>query len=248
MAQQHYINRIMLPESKCLIKSQRKQADDMIPLRDTAASRRIPIATLSIIIVNIIIFFNQITLPSDQALNMILAYSFIPSRLLEGLNDPKSYIPLFTSMFLHGNFSHLISNMWSLWLFGDNVEDRMGPIRFSIFYILTGLIAGFAHFIFNPFLNVPTVGASGAIAGVMGAYFLMFPHSRIITLIPFFPFIIRVPAPIFLFIWFLTQLNSGIMSGIYGRTIGGVAWWAHIFGFIAGAVLYKKFVYNKKYR
>ncbi|GAQ25468.1 rhomboid family intramembrane serine protease [Tepidanaerobacter syntrophicus] len=219
----------------------------MFPLRDTASSRRVPIATLSLIIINTVIFLNQLIMPPDEALKMVLTYSFIPARLLAGWKDPMSYIPLFTSMFLHGNFSHLISNMWSLWLFGDNVEDYMGPIRFLIFYVLTGLIAGIAHFAFNPLLTVPTVGASGAIAGVMGAYFMMFPFARIITLIPFFPFIIRVPASIFLLIWFITQVNSGIMSGISGNVIGGVAWWAHIFGFIAGALLYKKFVRKKKY-
>ena len=140
----------------------------------------------------------------------------------------------------------LVSNMWSLWLFGDNVEDYMGPFRFFEFYILTGLIAGFAHFIFNPMSNIPTVGASGAIAGVMGAYFVMFPHSRIITLVPFIPFFIRVPSQVFLVIWFISQLHSGIMSGIYG-TIGGVAWWAHIFGFLSGVILYKKFLKKENY-
>jgi membrane associated rhomboid family serine protease len=146
----------------------------------------------------------------------------------------------FTSMFMHGDILHILSNMWSLWLFGDNVEDYMGTFHFILFYILTGLIAGFAHFVFNPISDLPTVGASGAIAGVMGAYFIMVPHSRIITLVPFFPFFIRVPSQIFLFIWFIIQLRSGIMSGICG-TVGGVAWWAHIFGFLAGVMLYKKF-------
>ena len=143
-------------------------------------------------------------------------------------------------MFMHGDILHILSNMWSLWLFGDNVEDRMGSFRFFVFYILTGLIAGFAHFISNPMSNVPTVGASGAIAGVMGAYFMMFPHSKIVTLVPFIPFFIRVPAQIFLFIWFISQLRSGL----YG-VVGGVAWWAHIFGFLAGILLYRKFTKEK---
>ncbi|MCF6465091.1 rhomboid family intramembrane serine protease [Clostridium sp. Cult2] len=214
----------------------------MLPLRDTAPSRKVPIATLSIIALNIIVFVNQIKLPYDQALDMIYKYAFIPSRFISGLTNYESYIPLFTSMFIHGNILHIISNMWSLWLFGDNVEERMGSFRFIIFYLLTGLIAGFAHLIFNPMSNVPTVGASGAIAGVMGAYFIMFPHSRILTLIPFIPFFIRVPAPIFLLIWFVSQLRSGI-TGV----MGGVAWWAHIFGFLAGVFLYKKFLKKNKY-
>lgn len=214
----------------------------MLPLRDTAASRRVPIATLFIIAVNVMVFFSQATLPYDEAINFIYRYAFIPLKFITGLGSIEAFAPMFTSMFLHGNLFHLISNMWSLWLFGDNVEDHMGPFRFFIFYVLTGLIAGFAHFIFNSTSILPTVGASGAIAGVMGAYFIMFPHSKIITLVPFFPFFIRLPAPIFLFLWFISQLRSGIMSGIYGKVLGGVAWWAHIFGFLAGIFLYRKFL------
>lgn len=217
----------------------------MLPLRDTASRRKIPIATLTIIAINVMVFVNQILLPYDEALDMVYRYSFIPSRFIRGLNHIESYIPLFTSMFMHGDMVHIMSNMWSLWLFGDNVEEYMGAFRFVTFYILTGLIAGFAHFISNPLSDIPTVGASGAIAGIMGAYFVMFPHSRIITLVPFFPFFIRVPAPIFLFIWFVSQLRSGIMSGIVG-TVGGVAWWAHIFGFLAGVVLYKDFIRKER--
>lgn len=221
----------------------------MLPLRDTEPSQKFPIATISIIALNIIVFVNQVTLPYDEALNMIYKYAFIPSRFINGLGNIESYIPLFTSMFMHGDIVHIVSNMWSLWLFGDNVEDRMGAFRFVIFYILTGLIAGFAHFIFNPMSNLPTVGASGAIAGVMGAYFIMFPHSKIVTLVPFILFYRRflIPAPIFLLIWFISQLRSVIMSGAYG-TIGGVAWWAHIFGFLSGLLLYKKFINKGKGR
>ena len=209
----------------------------MLPLRDTASRRRVPIATLSIIAINVIVFVNQLSMPYDGAIEMLYKYAFIPSRFVDGLTQIESYIPLVTSMFIHGDMMHIISNMWSLWLFGDNVEERMGFFGFITFYILTGLIAGFAHFVSNPMSNIPTVGASGAIAGVMGAYFIMFPHARIVTLVPFIPFVLRVPAPIFLFIWFISQLRSGI----YGM-VGGVAWWAHIFGFLAGVFLYKRFL------
>lgn len=209
----------------------------MLPLRDTASRRRVPIATLSIIAINVIVFVNQLSMPYDGAIEMLYKYAFIPSRFVDGLTQIESYIPLFTSMFIHGDMMHIISNMWSLWLFGDNVEERMGFFGFIVFYLLTGLIAGFAHFVSNPMSNIPTVGASGAIAGVMGAYFIMFPHARIVTLVPFIPFVLRVPAPIFLFIWFISQLRSGI----YGM-VGGVAWWAHIFGFLAGIFLYKRFL------
>lgn len=209
----------------------------MVPLRDTASRRRVPIATLSIIVINVIVFVNQLSMPYDGAIEMLYEYAFIPSRFVDGLTQIESYIPLVTSMFIHGDMMHIISNMWSLWLFGDNVEERMGFFGFITFYTLTGLIAGFAHFVSNPMSNIPTVGASGAIAGVMGAYFIMFPHARIVTLVPFIPFVLRVPAPIFLFIWFISQLRSGI----YGM-VGGVAWWAHIFGFLAGVFLYKRFL------
>ncbi len=209
----------------------------MLPLRDTAQTRKLPIATLSLIVINAIVFVNQVMLPYDEALEFIYKYAFIPYRFIERLGHIESFLPLFTSMFMHGDIIHIVSNMWSLWLFGDNVEDKMGAFHFIVFYILTGLIAGFAHFVFNPMSDVPTVGASGAIAGVMGAYFIMFPHSRILTLVPFIPFFIRVPAPIFLLIWFISQVRSGIFG-----LVGGVAWWAHIFGFLAGMFLYKKFI------
>lgn len=214
----------------------------MLPLRDTEPSKKFPIATILIIIINILVFLYQVTLPEEQALAMIYNYAFIPKKFISDLGNYESYIPLFTSMFLHGNLMHLVSNMWSLWLFGDNVEDKTGAFRFVIFYLLTGLIAGFAQFIFSPMSNVPTVGASGAIAGVMGAYFLIVPHAKILTLIPFIPFFVKVPAPIFLIIWFISQLRSGI-SG----TMAGIAWWAHIFGFLAGFFIIKKFIRKKKY-
>ena len=219
----------------------------MLPIKDTEPNEKFPVATITIIALNIMVFIKQVTLPYNEAMEMVYKYAFIPSRFLGGIFHIESYIPLFTSMFMHGDLIHIISNMWSLWLFGDNVEDRMGSFRFVLFYILTGLIAGFAHFIAGPTSNIPTVGASGAIAGVMGAYFLMFPHSKIVTLVPFILFYRRIliPAPVFLFIWFIGQIRSGIMSVGYG-TIGGVAWWAHIFGFLSGAFLCRKFLRKKQ--
>ena len=117
------------------------------------------------------VFINQLILPYDEVLNMIYKYAFIPSRFIQGLSHLESYIPLFTSMFMHGDMVHIVSNMWSLWLFGDNVEEHMGAFRFIVFYILTGLIAGLAHFVFNPLSDIYQAGASGAIAGVMGSLF-----------------------------------------------------------------------------
>jgi membrane associated rhomboid family serine protease len=139
-------------------------------------------------------------------------------------------------MFLHGGWMHIIGNMWSLWIFGDNVEDRMGRTGFLCFYLLSGLTAGVLHIAFNPSSRIPTVGASGAIAGVMGAYLLLFPHARVLTLVPIFIFIqtIELPAVFFLGFWFLTNLLSGIGSLAAHTGAGGVAWWAHIGGFLVG--------------
>lgn len=212
-------------------------------------------ATWLIIIANILIFLYESSLPDKALAELIHRYSFIPSRFLDSLSHqgilaPETYIPIFSSMFLHGSWMHVISNMWSLWLFGDNVEDRMGSMRFIIFYIICGLIAAFSHFLSNPMSTVPTVGASGAIAGIMGAYFVLFPHARIITLILVlvFPLFIRIPAVIFLFIWFISQLYSGIVQYIAGSAVGGIAWWAHIFGFLGGMWLYRFFIKRKNYR
>jgi len=142
-------------------------------------------------------------------------------------------------MFLHGGWMHFISNMWSLWLFGDNVEDCMGHLRFLIFYLLCGLAAGFIHFMFNPTAQVPTIGASGAIAGVMGAYFVMFPTARVITLVPIFflPYFIEIPAVFYLGIWFMMQLFSGMFSLVLPTGAGGIAWWAHVGGFLFGILV-----------
>ncbi|WP_371830532.1 rhomboid family intramembrane serine protease [Candidatus Entotheonella palauensis] len=150
-------------------------------------------------------------------------------------------------IFLHGGLAHVIGNMWMLWIFGDNVEDRMGRIGFFIFYVLSGLAAGIAHIVINPASQIPTVGASGAIAGVMGAYLLLFPRARVVTILPLRP--VEVPAVVFLGIWFAIQLYSGTVSlATDGARAGGVAWWAHIGGFIVGvlwALLLRRFNPNQ---
>jgi len=147
-------------------------------------------------------------------------------------------------MFLHGGWIHIIGNMWTLWIFGDNVEDRMGPVRFLAFYFLCGLAAGVVHLYTNPDSTLPTVGASGAIAGVLGAYLLLFPHSRIIILVPLFflPLFVEVPAITYLGFWIVSQIFSGTLSLALPEDVGGVAFWAHVGGFIAGAVLCWLFV------
>jgi membrane associated rhomboid family serine protease len=151
-------------------------------------------------------------------------------------------------MFLHGGWMHIIGNMWTLWIFGDNVEDRMGPLRFVLFYLLCGLAAGVTHWLTNPDSTIPTVGASGAIAGVLGAYFFLYPHARIIAMVPifFWPFFFELPAITYLGFWILSQIFSGTLSLALPKDVGGVAWWAHVGGFIAGAALHRLFVKRRR--
>jgi len=157
-----------------------------------------------------------------------------------------TYWPFLTSMFLHGGWLHIFGNMWTLWIFGDNVEERMGSGRFVIFYLFCGLLAGVVHSYTNANSTVPTVGASGAIAGVMGAYFVLYPYARVIVMIPIFifPFFFEMPAVLYLGFWMLTQVFSGTLSLATPGEVGGVAWWAHVGGFAAGMLL--QFVFAKR--
>jgi membrane associated rhomboid family serine protease len=222
----------------------------VIPLRDTIPSRHPPIATWSIILLNTLIFMIQLTLPEEGVRQLFYLFGMVPARFThpawaERAGIPvDSYWPFLTSMFLHGGFSHLLMNMWALWIFGDNVEDRMGPLRFSLFYMLTGLVAGIVHCRLNPGSTLPTVGASGAIAGVMGAYIVLYPASRVITIIPLFFWLgaYQIPAVVYLGLWFVLQLISGTASLAVDGSVGGVAWWAHLGGFVAGVVLHRFFL------
>ncbi len=215
----------------------------MFPLRDTIPSRTFPYVTIAIIFVNSLVFLYELSLgPYLDA--FIRTYGLIPREFFLAAQQGSvsritRYLPLFTSMFLHGGWFHIVGNMWYLWIFGDNVEDRLGHGRFFLFYILSGLAAGFTHLWLNPASTVPTVGASGAIAGVMGAYFLLFPTSRIITLIfiIFFIEIVEIPAFFYLGIWFLMQFINGAAALSLTHQGGGVAWWAHFGGFVAGALM-----------
>ncbi len=221
----------------------------MFPLRDTIPSRHFPLITWILIGINTLVFLFELSLGKPGLERFFYLYGLVPARY----SHPQwaqiagfpldNYWPFFTHMFLHGGWSHLIGNMWTLWIFGDNVEDRMGRWRFLVFYLLMGLLAGTGHFIFNAGSTIPTVGASGAIAGVLGAYFVLFPHARIITLVPlfFWPLFFELPAVFFLVFWFFTQLVGGTFAGLQG-SVGGVAWWAHVGGFIAGVVLHKFFL------
>jgi membrane associated rhomboid family serine protease len=226
----------------------------MFPVRDTVRARSFPIANIGLIIVNVLIFLFEISLGSRQLDHLISTFGILPERL--SLVQPLTWLPLLTSMFLHGGWFHLISNMWALFIFGDNVEDRMGPVRYLVFYLVAGVVSGITHaYVTNFFFGVaslqasiPTVGASGAIAGVLGAYLVLYPRARVITLIPVFilPWFVEIPALIYLGFWFIMQLFPGLLSlgevGDVGSAMGGVAWWAHIGGFLFGILFVRLFV------
>ncbi len=216
----------------------------MIPIRDTIPSKNYPIVNTVLIGLNIIVFFIQ--LAQGPAIDKFAyIYGLVPARY--SVPHISSYFPLgyqilsfFSFMFLHGGFLHLLGNMWSLYIFGDNVEDRLGPIRYLFFYLLCGLASGLVHLVFNLSSNVPTIGASGAIAGVMGAYILLYPNSKILTLIPIFfiPWFIEIPAFFFLGLWFIIQFINA--AGSTGAATG-IAWWAHVGGFLFGMLFLKLF-------
>jgi len=200
---------------------------------------------MGLIVVNAAVFLLEISLGRD-AQGLINVFGLIPARVTRLWGDPRvgvigAFLPFLTSMFLHGGLLHLVGNMWYLWIFGDNVEDRLGHGRFLLFYLLCGVASGAAQVAASAASPVPAIGASGAVAGVLGAYLITFPAARVLTLIPvfFLPYFVDLPAFFFLFWWFLFQLVAGSVSIIGAREggAGGIAWWAHIGGFTAGAVL-----------
>ncbi len=219
----------------------------MIPIRDTIPSRSVPVVTWSLITINLLIFLGELAMPPQDLEHTFFLFGVVPARYTypawaERVGFPADdYWPFVTSMFLHGGWAHVLGNMWTLWIFGDNVEDRMGRVRFIVFYLLTGVAAGVTHWLTNSDSTIPTVGASGAIAGVLGAYFFLFPHSRIIVLLPilFFPFFFELPAVFYLGFWFLSQVYSGALAGLGPDDVQVVAWWAHVGGFAAGILIHQ---------
>ena len=204
----------------------------MIPLRDTQPSRTTPIVTVGIIVVNVLVFLYQVSLDRFSVNHLIAEYGVIPDRL--------HALSLLTSMFLHGGWMHVIGNMWFLWIYGDNVEDVLGHAKYLLFYLLAGVAAALLQVALSSDSRVPMIGASGAIAGVMGAYLIKFPRARILTLIPVFVFFttVEIPAVFMLLYWFVIQFFSGVGSIGYSHlSQGGVAWFAHIGGFVAGMIL-----------
>jgi membrane associated rhomboid family serine protease len=204
----------------------------MIPLRDVIPSRTTPYITVTIIILNALAWFYELALPRDVLPLFLQFYGVVPADF--------TATTLVSSMFLHGSWSHVIGNMWYLWIFGDNVEDRVGHGRFIVFYLLCGIVAALGQIAMDPSSTLPTIGASGAIAGVMGAYFVLYPHSRVLTLVPliFFYEIFELPAIVLLGFWFLMQLFSAgaiaVTASSHGG--GGVAFMAHVAGFIFGMI------------
>lgn len=211
----------------------------MFPLRDSTPSQTFPVVTVVLIVVNAVIFLFEATLSLEQINQLVYVFGMVPANITN--YSGIGYMSLFTSMFLHGSWAHVIGNMWILWLFGDNIEDRMGKFKFLLFYVICGLAAGVSHYCINPLSNIPVVGASGAVAGVMGAYFLMFRHARVLTFIPPF-FLINIPAWVFLGFWVLSQLWCGAADLFSANACGQIAFWAHVGGFLAGMLLYRFFL------
>lgn len=223
----------------------------MFPLRDTIRSRTFPVVNYLIIAVNVLVFVLESSMGPRRFELFISSFGMMPYRLLGHLSLAQ-LLTVFTSMFLHGGWFHVISNMWALYIFGDNIEDRVGHGRYLLFYLLCGVGAALAHIATDPSSTVPVVGASGAISGIMGAYIVLFPRSRIIALVPvlFLPWLIQIPAVVFVGIWFLSQLFNGLFSLADAAvgTYGGIAWWAHIGGFLVGFLLIKAFAKQQAYR
>ena len=208
----------------------------MFPLYDTVRSRNFPLINLTLILANVLAFLYELRMDPATLKEFIFTWGLIPARFI---SDPGTFwTTIFSSMFLHGGWFHIISNMWVLLIFGDNVEAGMGKIRYLIFYLLSGVAAGLLQIYILPTSMVPMIGASGAVAGILGAYLILVPHSRIASLVPilFIFTIVEIPAVLFLIFWFVSQLYSGLGT-IQGGSESGVAWWAHIGGFGFGVLM-----------
>jgi membrane associated rhomboid family serine protease len=213
----------------------------MIPLRDVIPSRSTPYITVTLIVLNAVAWLYELTIPGDLRPVFLQLYGVVPADF--------STPTLVSSMFLHGSWSHFIGNMWYLWIFGDNVEDRVGHGRFIAFYLLCGIVAALGHVAMDPTSILPTIGASGAIAGVMGGYFVLYPQSRVLTLVPLIVYfeIIELPAVVLLGFWFIMQLfSAGAIAVTANASSGGIAFVAHVAGFVAG--LLGVFVFQKRKR
>jgi len=220
----------------------------MIPYRDTIPSRYTPWMTWALIVLNLAVFAYTESLSEQDLYFFLNLHGLVPARYAYPEWAAKvgfpvdDYTPFVSSIFIHGSALHLILNLWLLWIFGDNVEDRMGSIRFLAFYLLCGLIAGAVHVYSNSHSNIPTIGASGAIAGVMGAYYFLFPYSRVVIWMFFLPWFVEVPAVAFLGIWVIIQLYKVTTGLSSDEPFADVAWFGHLGGFIAGMLLHRLFL------
>jgi membrane associated rhomboid family serine protease len=212
----------------------------MIPIRDSIPSRRFPIVNIILIVANVVVFLIETLMPPARLQQFIMSYGLTPAFFWQA-GWLERMVPLFTSMFLHAGWWHLISNMLALYIFGDNIEDRFGHLGHLGFYVGSGVVAGLAQLVVSSRSLSPMVGASGAIAGVLGAYLILYPKARVVTLIPIFYFmrLVQVPAIVYLGFWFVSQLFNGLFSlqVMDAARAGGVAWWAHIGGFAFGAAV-----------
>jgi membrane associated rhomboid family serine protease len=221
----------------------------MIPIRDDAPRTTTPFITYFLVAMNVLVFLFEISLDPQVRAGFVYQFGVVPSTVGEALHGANGVplqaglLPVLTSMFLHASPIHLIANMWALWIFGDNIEDYLGHMRFLLLYLVSGAAASVLHIFFNHGSRIPSVGASGAIAGVMGAYFLLFPSARVLTVVPFIFLFVWLPAWVVLGYWFLAQFLSGAATSITNASTatGGVAFWAHVGGFIAGITLIKLF-------
>lgn len=224
----------------------------MIPLRDSVRPRTTPFINWTLIAINIYIFYKEFLLPVPLLNQVFYQFGVIPVDIMNALSGGNALEPvlftLISATFLHGGWLHVLSNMLYLFIFGDNVEDRLGHAKYLLFYLLVGALASLAHVMSDPTSEVPLVGASGAVAGVLGAYFITYPKARVLTLVPIIIFftIIEVPAMAFLAIWFVIQVFQGTAS--LGGVANPVAWWAHVGGFLAGIVLIKLMASSKEKR
>jgi membrane associated rhomboid family serine protease len=213
----------------------------MFPIQNGVPTRYSPVVTWVLIATNCLVFFYQLSLSPGELERFLAQFALIPAQYFDSFADggPAGYLSFITNTFLHGGWLHLILNMWTLWLFGPAVEDRLGPGRFLLFYLACGAIASVTHAISNPTSDAPALGASGAIAGVLGCYVFLFPWSRLVVVIPilFLPFFFELPAIVFVGFWFVMQLLQGTVELFATSAGGGIAWWAHIGGFAAGLVL-----------
>lgn len=226
----------------------------MIPVRDTIPCEHTPVITWTLIGINVAAFVFLKLLQEPVAVQILHLYGLVPARYFHPQwaaalgYPPQDYLPFLSCMFLHAGWSHLLFNVWLIWIFGDNVEDVMGKWRFLIFYLLCGLVGSLIHVAYNPDSQMPTVGASGAIAGVLGAYFFLYPYAKIVIWIPilFLPIFIQVPAIAFLGAWVIFQLYEASTAIVAGKAYMDVAWWGHLGGFLAGAAVHRYFLISRR--